>query len=226
MHDVPNLVVATQVPSREDILLQVDELKRAEELVINCSKLSEPLAPEVKVDVEALKVRLAHYKELSDRLDQVQTALVNNKSEIKDQLIEYTDVETPIFFAKIYQDEHKEWNNVPGLGYVTDKETISNWLKINPTHTLNRDVIKDPSPYKGMPTRYTMHELTSEHCYSNELGESADEIRALLNKLPAQLEAAKQQKVSLGSSSHSIYNQNAARSDAAETLDESSRNTL
>ena len=147
--------------------------------------------------LNALKLRIEQYEDLSTRLEKVRSALINgNKADLEDEVMTSMEVITPILLVKQYQLDSR-WYNIPGESHITDKANLLTWLKQKPTHPLNRDVLKDPPQYMNMPTRYSFHELKENTCYSQELGEGADEILNFLHTLNPKLAEAK--KLSLGS---------------------------
>lgn len=156
-----------------------------------------PLSPEEKQQLDALKTLYTQYNDLSKKLEDVRTALVeNDKTRIKDEMIAYNEVETPILLVKQYKKE-EHWYNVPASSYVTDKESLLHWLKQNPKHPLLKDLLKKPDTYNKMETRYIWYELTKEDCSSQELAEAAAQMNDLTQAL---LPLLSLQKMNLGPS--------------------------
>lgn len=198
---VPNLQDST--PRVQANMLLSTEVKSASNLVNDFAHLTSPLSKDIqkqikqlediKNQIELLKVRSKQYEDLSTRLASIKDALAKGDlSKIEDQVIAHNDITIPILLVKQYE-ESGSWHSVPANGYVTDKESILTWLKTNPKHPLNREILNNPPKYKEMPTRYMWHVLTDQNCYAQELDEGAAEIRDLLKKLPVQLDSLKKE---------------------------------
>ncbi len=216
-HDVPDLMGETQKVG--ELVLTAPEINTVDEFLSKIPTINKPLAPAVKLEVELLKTRVAQYKSLSTRLEKAKELLTSGeKSKIDEELMNL-EVETPIYFAKQYQDESGKWLNVPAAGYITDKASLLQWLKTKPTHPFNRESIKNPPNYKDKPTRYQWHELTKDNCYSQELGECADEIRGLIKKITPKLDAIELQSPRPGSSRDSMFSQSAETNRSEESKD-------
>ncbi len=193
---IPNMQATT--PNVSAILLTSEELDAAESLRNELSELSIPLPPSLKNQVEQLAVKIERYKELACRLHEVHQALIDGQTtNIKNEVIDGLNIVTPILWFKQYEKENY-WHTVPGSSHVTDKDALLHWLKLNPTDPTNRDIVKEPTKYKGMPTRYRWHLLTPEYCSSQELHETAVEIHQLLEILPGQVQSIMQNKMSIG----------------------------
>ncbi|WP_058476739.1 APC family permease [Legionella steigerwaltii] len=212
LRDVEVVHEDLEVPDLQDIppkiatkLLSDIEFKKIDELINLLSLPKEPLRPEIKRKLDVLKTLYTQYKDLTKKLEDVRTALVEgDKSKIKDEMIAYNEVETPILLVKQYKDGEK-WHNVPAASYVTDKGSLLRWLKLNPKHTLLKDFLKTPDPYNKKETKYIWYELTKDDCSSQELDEAAVEMRVLANTLLPLL--SEQQKLDLepGSSPQSFF---------------------
>ncbi|MCW8444863.1 coiled coil protein [Fluoribacter gormanii] len=181
---------------KPSLLLDHTQLQRIDKLIKELAELKDPLPHQAKQHLESLKTLYMQYNDLSKKLDEVRTALVkNDKTQIKDEIIAYNDVETPILLVKQYKNEKDgKWYNVPANSYVTDKDSLLHWLKQNPRHPLNKDLLKNPDPYNGMTTRYTWYVLTIEECSSQELDEAAAQMSVLADTLLSILP----QKIELG----------------------------
>ena len=183
-----------------------EDLEAFDALLKDFALLDMPSPMEIKTRMELLKLRMEQYKELSVRLATVEEALKNgNLEEIEDQLIVYNEIKIPVILMKQYQQSDLNWYSVPANSYVTDKDSLISWLKENPKHPLNSDVIKDPSLYNSMPTRYRWHFLITSYCHTPELSENIIEIRDLLTLLPTQLEVLKQNRTNLGTSALILF---------------------
>lgn len=182
--DIP--VLETSAPKTKLTLLTSDELNSVSDLNQALSGL--PLDFSTKEKFKLLKTRYDRYIDLNKKLDEVQTALKSSpRGSFEDEIVALEEVEnTPILFVKQYK-ENNQWMAVHANSYVTEKERLMQWLEINATHPLTRDNIKNPSQYNGKPTRYIWHELAANDCYSQELGEGAEEIRSLCKQLYATL---------------------------------------
>lgn len=201
VHDIPDF--QNEAPQTQSKLLQPNEISSVTHLINEFSKLSVNF--EIKEKLTTLKTRHEQYIHLAQRLDAVQTALKNNtKENIDDELIAYNSVETPILFIKQYQD-NEQWHNVPAMSYITDKNSILEWLKTTATHPINRDEIKNPPKYLGHPTQYIWYELTANSCYSQELGAGTTEIRNLYQELSGLIPEVKIANQSNQSSSQSMF---------------------
>ncbi|BCA94218.1 hypothetical protein TUM19329_05790 [Legionella antarctica] len=199
-----------QAPDLQDStnkLLSFEEEKGAEDLINECSALTLPLSSGLKEQVRLLATRTDNYKQLYKYMSQVQKALTaNDLSEVEDQLIVGLEVTNPIIVMKQYQTANSRWHCVPANSYISDKENFLTWLKEKSTHPLNNDVLKKPTPYEGNPARYRWGLLTTNNCFLvQELHEGASIVRDLLSTLPAQLNAAKENTSSPGSSSHALF---------------------
>ncbi|HHT0592481.1 TPA: coiled coil protein [Legionella anisa] len=193
--DVPDL--ENKDPREFHTLLNDTELEKISTLIKELSNPQGPLSPEEKKQLDALKTLYTQYNDLSKKLDDVRIALVeNDKTRIKDEMIAYNEVETPILLVKQYKKE-EQWHNVPASSYVTDKESLLHWLKQNPKHPLLKDLLKKPDAYNKMETRYIWYELTKEDCSSQELAEAAVQMNALAQAL---LPLLSSQKMNLGPS--------------------------
>ena len=193
---IPNMQATT--PGVSAILLTSEELDAAQSLRKELSELNIPLPPSLKNQVEQLTAKIERYKELTCCLHEAHQALIDgHTADIKNEMIDGLNIVTPILWFKQYEKENF-WYTVPGSSHVTDKDTLLHWLKLNPTDPTNRDIVKEPTKYKGMPTRYRWHLLTPEYCSSQELHETAVEIHQLLETLPAQLQSIKHNKTNLG----------------------------
>jgi hypothetical protein len=115
-----------------------------------------------------------------------------------------SEITIPIFLVKQYQ-EKGAWHSVPATGYVSDRDVLLSWLRTKPIHPLNRESLNSPPTYKGMTTRYRWHALSAEHCYAQELGEGAVEIRDLSKKISAQLKSLEEKKPTQGAFSHTFF---------------------
>lgn len=179
--EVPDL--ESKGPRESHTLLNDSELEKINTLIQELTNPQDPLSPEEKRQLDALKTLYTQYNDLSKKLEDVRTALMeNDKTRIKDEMITYNEVETPILLVKQYMKE-EQWHNVPANSYVTDKESLLHWLKQNPKHPLNKDLLKKPEPYNKMVTRYTWYELTKEECSSQELTEAAAQMNDLIHAL-------------------------------------------
>ncbi|MGM9453567.1 coiled coil protein [Legionella bozemanae] len=179
--EVPDL--ESKGPRESHTLLNDSELEKINTLIQELTNPQDPLSPEEKRQLDALKTLYTQYNDLSKKLEDVRTALMeNDKTRIKDEMIAYNEVETPILLVKQYMKE-EQWHNVPANSYVTDKESLLHWLKQNPKHPLNKDLLKKPEPYNKMVTRYTWYELTKEECSSQELTEAAAQMNDLIHAL-------------------------------------------
>ncbi|HHF7372848.1 hypothetical protein [Legionella bozemanae] len=179
--EVPDL--ESKGPRESHTLLNDSELEKINTLIKELTNPQDPLSPEEKRQLDALKTLYTQYNDLSKKLEDVRTALMeNDKTRIKDEMIAYNEVETPILLVKQYMKE-EQWHNVPANSYVTDKESLLHWLKQNPKHPLNKDLLKKPEPYNKMVTRYTWYELTKKDCSSQELTEAAAQMNDLVHAL-------------------------------------------
>ncbi|HHF7366890.1 TPA: coiled coil protein [Legionella bozemanae] len=179
--EVPDL--ESKGPRESHTLLNDSELEKINTLIQELTNPQDPLSPEEKRQLDALKTLYTQYNDLSKKLEDVRTALMeNDKTRIKDEMIAYNEVETPILLVKQYMKE-EQWHNVPANSYVTDKESLLHWLKQNPKHPLNKDLLKKPEPYNKMITRYTWYELTKKDCSSQELTEAAAQMNDLVHAL-------------------------------------------
>lgn len=179
--EVPDL--ESKGPRESHTLLNDSELEKINTLIQELTNPQDPLSPEEKRQLDALKTLYTQYNDLSKKLEDVRTALMeNDKTRIKDEMIAYNEVETPILLVKQYMKE-EQWHNVPANSYVTDKESLLRWLKQNPKHPLNKDLLKKPEPYNKMVTRYTWYELTKKDCSSQELTEAAAQMNDLVHAL-------------------------------------------
>ncbi|PWY57559.1 coiled coil protein [Legionella qingyii] len=183
------------------------QLQKIDALINELADVKAPLPHEAKQRLDSLKKLSIQYNLLSKKLEEVRTALVNDdKTQIKDELIAYNDVETPILLVKQYKNETDgKWYNVPANSYVTDKESLLHWLKENPRHPLNKDLLKNPDQYNGMTTRYIWYVLTIEDCSSQELDEAAAQMSILADALLAVLSNSQKIKLGLGSSPQSFF---------------------
>ncbi|KTD71314.1 hypothetical protein [Legionella tucsonensis] len=176
-------------------LLDNIELEKINMLIKELTNPPDFLSPEEKRQLDALKTLYTQYNDLSKKLEDVRTALVNNdKTRIEDEMVAYNEVETPILLVKQYKKK-EQWHNVPANSYVTDKESLLHWLKQNPKHPLNKDLLKKPEAYNKMETRYIWYELTKEDCSSQELAEAAAQMKDLAQALSSRLPT---QKMNLG----------------------------
>lgn len=204
LHDVVVVKEDLEVPDLESkdtraslTLLNDIELEKINTLIKELTNPKAPLSPEEKQQLDALKTLYTQYNDLSKKLEDVRTALVeNDKTRIKDEMIAYNEVETPILLVKQYKKE-EHWYNVPASSYVTDKESLLHWLKQNPKHPLLKDLLKKPDTYNKMETRYIWYELTKEDCSSQELAEAAAQMNDLTQAL---LPLLSLQKMNLGPS--------------------------
>ncbi|MGL5741466.1 MAG: coiled coil protein [Legionella sp.] len=188
---------------KKAVLFSEPELTRIEGLIEELAQVKEPF--QFKEQFEQLKTLRTQYKDLSLKLDKVRSALESNdKSKIEDELIAYNDVETPILLVKQYKDG-VHWRNVPAASYVTDKDSLVQWLKTNPRHPVNKDILKTPQPYNGNETRYNWYELKKDNCSSQELGEAATKMRAFVRELTPSLSEAQRIKLGLRSASQSFF---------------------
>ncbi|CEG57939.1 hypothetical protein [Legionella fallonii] len=195
-HEIPNMQIP--VPSSFATLLKHEELQEAEVLNKKFLELDTPLSPELKKQLSQLKIKIERYKSLADRLSSVYQALADGHvTNIDNEVIEGVDVVTPILWFKQYNKDNN-WYIVPGSSHVTDKDSLLHWLKLSPTDPNNRDIVKEPSRYKRMPTRYRWHSLTLEYCFAQELHEIAVEVQQLLETLPKELETLKDNRMSIG----------------------------
>lgn len=205
--EVPDL--ESQSPKVDDGLLNDTQLEKINQLINELNHLKEPLTPQVKRQLDDLKTLYAQYNDLAKKLEDVRTALVDNdKARIKDELIAFNEVELPILLVKQYKKENK-WYNVPANSYVTDKETLLHWLKQNPKHPLNKDLLKNPEPYNKMEARYTWYKLTKDDCSSQELTEAAAQMDVLARAL---LPIMQKINLGLGSAPQSFFGTKASNS--------------
>lgn len=201
--EVPDL--QDKNPKAATQLLSDIEYKKIDELINKLSLSKEPLQPEIKRQLDALKTLYTQYKDLSQKLEDVRSALIGgDKSKIKDEMIAYNEVDTPILLVKQYNDAGV-WRNVPAASYVTDKESLLRWLKLNPKHTLLKDPLKKPDAYNKMATQYIWYELTKDDCSSQELDEAAAEMRILVNALFPLLSGQQKLNLGLGSSPQAFF---------------------
>ncbi len=208
--EVPDL--ESQSPKVDNGLLNDTQLEKVNQLINELSHLKEPLTPQVKRQLDDLKTLYAQYNDLAKKLEDVRTALVDNdKARIKDELIAFNDVELPILLVKQYKKENK-WYHVPANSYVTDKETLVHWLKQNPKHPLNKDLLKNPEPYNKMEARYTWYELTKDDCSSQELTEAAAKMDVLARALLPMLSSMQKINLGLGSAPQSFFGTKASNS--------------
>ncbi|MCW8387034.1 coiled coil protein [Fluoribacter dumoffii] len=169
-------------PCPSELLTDLQLLEIAD-LIKQLGLDTEVINSDAKLKLEALKTLYTQYEDLQTKLEDVRLALVDDdKSRIKDEMIAYNEVETPVLLVKQYKKAEK-WHNVPAASYITDKETLLHLAKINPKHPLNNDLIKAPQPYNGMESRYIWYELSEHQCSSQELGEAAAEMRVLMKSL-------------------------------------------
>ncbi|MCE0722434.1 coiled coil protein [Legionella resiliens] len=192
------------------------ELKKINTLIKNLTNSQDSLSLEEKKRLDALKTLYTQYNDLSKKLEDVRTALVeNDKTRIKDEMIAFNEVETPILLVKQYKKE-EQWHNVPASSYVTDKESLLHWLKQNPKHPLNKDTLKKPEYYKQMETQYIWYELTKDECTSQELAEIATQMSDLLQML---LPLVPKQKMNIGlcTASQSFFSSGGNNSESPTT---------
>jgi hypothetical protein len=201
--DVPDL--QSKGPKEATALLTDSESQQIDDVVKQIETSKEPLPQHIKEKLSALRTLFTQYKDLSNKLEMVRAALISNdKSKINDELIAFNDVETPILLVKQYKNEG-QWYNVPASSYITDKESLLHWLKTNPKHPINKDLLKNPLPYNQMETKYTWYELTVKDCSSDELVEAAAQMRILSSELRTQLSAAQRIDADRGSRSSFFF---------------------
>ncbi|WP_454782702.1 coiled coil protein [Legionella sp. WA2022007384] len=188
-------------------LLDKTQLEKIDKLIKALTHPNTPLSHQVKEQLASLKKLYMQYNDLSNKLEEVRVALVeNDKTKIKDEIIAYNDVDIPILLVKQYQcSKDKKWHNVPANSYITDKESLLHWLKQKPRHPLNKDLLKTPDSYNGMKTRYTWYVLTKEDCSSQELDEAAAQMTVLATELFPLLSSSQQIELGLGSSVQSFF---------------------
>lgn len=193
-----------------DDLIGRHKLKKMRQLVRQFSELEVPVSFEVKIQLTAFKTLYEQYTDLLKRLIVVQKALEDDKYElIEDELVVYSDMEYPIILVKQYII-NGVWHALPASGFITDMETIRNWVSVHATHPKTRDSLFSPKWHtiKGdsgralqtVPTRYVWHELTRARCITLELLEGAVALRAQYNKLFCILSELKVQRLTASSS--------------------------
>lgn len=218
-HEIPNLQAATS--SMSTVSLTPEDLNKAESLNNEFLELSVPPSPNLKSQVSQLRAKVEHYKELECRLHEVHQALIEgDTTTIQNEMIDGLNVVTPILWFKQYEKEN-HWYVVPGSSHVTDKDTLLHWLELNPRDPTNRDIVKEPTKYKEMPTRYRWHLLTSKFCSSQELHETAVEVHQLLDTLPGQLESIKQHKMTCGGVPQAFFSASRTRDTEQSTIEHS-----
>lgn len=198
-----------------DDKLNAGELSGIEDLLNQFKELKTPISPKTKNLLNTLKVKTGYYKDLSQKLEEVHTALMNKDHEaINDELIRFTTVETPIWFFKQYQKKG-QWHTIYHKGYVTDKNALTSWLEANGSHPLYAELVekprmhnpspKSPNTHAMSPTRYRWNALTVDNCSVQELGEIASQLRKLTAKLSSRLESVQSINPGAGSSAQSIF---------------------
>jgi hypothetical protein len=214
--EVPDL--QSKGPKGAVALLTDDEAQQIDALVKQIETSKEPLAPQIKQKLSALRTLFTQYKDLSTKLEMVRSALVSNdKSKINDELIAFNEVETPILLVKQYK-KGEQWSNVPACSYITDKESLLHWLKTNPKHPVTKDLLKNPEQYNQMETKYIWYELTIKDCSSQELVEAAAQMRVLSGELRTQLSETEQIDTGVGRSSSFFFSPSPERSSDTSSL--------
>ncbi|WP_454785618.1 coiled coil protein [Legionella sp. WA2024007413] len=203
--EVPDL--EQKNPKKLSKLLDKTQLQQIEKLINVLTQPKKPLSHQEKQQLESLKKLYMQYNDLSKKLEEVRVALEqDDKTQIKDEIIAYNEVETPILLVKQYKnDQDDKWYNVPANSYVTDKESLLQWLKLKPRHPLNKDLLKKPDFYNGMTTRYIWYVLTLEDCTSQELDEAAAQMSVLVEALQPLVSDTQKIELGLGSSSQSFF---------------------
>lgn len=202
------------------------QIETINKLIAELAQSKDSLSSRVNSQLEDLQIVLSQYKELSKKLEEVRSALRDkDKTRITDEMIAYNEVETPILLVKQYKQGEK-WHNVPANSYVTDKQGLLQWLKTNPKHPLNKDLLKHPEPYDKKETRYIWYELTQDNCSSQELGEAAERITILIKHLLPILSSQQRTNLGLGSNPFSFFSIKEATLDPTAMVLEDERSLL
>lgn len=202
------------------------QIETINKIIAELAQSKESLSSRVKSQLEDLQIVFSQYKELWKKLEEVRSALRDkDKTRITDEMIAYNEVETPILLVKQYKQGEK-WHNVPANSYVTDKQSLLQWLKTNPKHPLNKDLLKHPEPYDTKETRYIWYELTQDNCSSQELGEAAERINILIKHLLPILTTQQRSNLGLGSNPFSFFSIKEATLDSTAMTLEDGRSLL